>query len=86
MTTVQASGVATLVYGPCRLLALTVAGGASGALIQRNVPAATTLLSVTSAVGAALSFGSQGIIIPYGDYVSCNVPGSGYASVTYAYP
>jgi len=86
VTTVQAGGVVTLVNGPCRLLALSMNGAAGGGDIQRNVPAAAGLLSVTSAVGAALSFGSQGIIIPYGDYVSCDVPAPGVASVTYAYP
>ena len=84
VTTVSASGPGTIVYGPCRLLALTVAGGESGAAIQRNVPAAAALLDASAGLYTALSFGSQGIIIPYGDYLS--LTGGGGGTVTYTYP
>jgi hypothetical protein len=83
-TTPQAIGVATLVNGPCRLLALSLSGGAGGADIQRNVPTPAGLLGVGANGFATLSFGGQGIIIPYGDYLSC--AGATAASVTYAYP
>jgi hypothetical protein len=84
VTTVQTSGTATLVYGPCRLLALNLAGTAIGGDIQRNVPTPVSLINVGPNAAGTLSFGSQGIIIPYGDYVSCSA--AYLASATYAYP
>jgi len=48
------------------------------------VPAAGALLAASTGLYTALSFGSQGIIIPYGDYLS--LTGGGGGTVTYAYP